>query len=312
MRRRADSPATSPPIWWSAPTAGPPSARPPAAPPEPSGPVPQQDLPWHTAPPPPLAQPIAADGCLEPTLAALAITPLPVGHWLPGTRGADGAAELWMPGPPPASAAASTSAIPAAPLDLRGPALSAAQVPAVPTRVRPSDTPSANGRPRPNVERPFAAVDPVDPAEAAQLATTFSMDYLSWDEEQPWRRSEVLRRYLPTGADTTLGWSGDGRQRADFACPGQVKFVEFCLWVDVRVRVTPYQRTDDPLGPAPETRLPDGAIWSSAPAPVAVGWQSGPSAWMRLAVPVRRHDSGGLVVDLSTIPEPDPNEGHQQ
>lgn len=312
MRRRADarpSARTAPPIWWD----GSPAAVTAAAPPSSAPAAPEQSLPWLTPTPAAVAAAFpAGERHLEPAPAGPPLTPLPAGQWLPATTGADGAGELWVPVGRSAATAPPAVAAPVAPLARHAPGLGGEPSPAIPTRVRPSDAPSSTGQPRPNVERSFAAVEPVDPAEAAQLATTFSMDYLSWDEQQPWRRSEVLRRYLPAGADTTLGWSGEGRQRAEFACPGQVRFVEFCLWVDVRVRLTPYRRTGEDPEPACEARLPDGAVWSSAPAPLAGGWEPGASAWMRLAVPVRRHDCGGLVVDLCTIPEPDPNEGHQQ
>lgn len=59
-------------------------------------------------------------------------------------------------------------------------------------------------------------------------------------------------------------------------------------------------------------RTATAACGAATPALVGGGWGPGASAWMCLAVPARRHDCGGLVVDLCTIPEPDPNEGHQQ
>jgi hypothetical protein len=77
------------------------------------------------------------------------------------------------------------------------------------------------------------------------------------------------------------------------------------LSVDVRVRVTPYEKTEEPAsGEQAEFRLPEGGRWAAAPAPEAAGWVARPSVWMRLAIPIRRHDSGELVVDLSPIPEP--------
>ncbi len=183
---------------------------------------------------------------------------------------------------------------------------------------RPADSPSPHGRSQPNVERSFAALEPVDAAEATQVAVTFAMDYTSWDEAEPTHRSEALRRYLPCGADTTLGWGGAGRQRADFAAAGALRWIGYAVLVDVRVRVTPYTHNNNdgnddgdgddghpPTSAPTPAALPARGAWSSAPAPTAPAWTAGRSFWLRLAVPVRRHDSGGLVVDLSPVPEPD-------
>ncbi|MCW0213053.1 MAG: hypothetical protein OJJ54_06825, partial [Pseudonocardia sp.] len=80
------------------------------------------------------------------------------------------------------------------------------------------------------------------PAEAAALAAAFASDYLSWDEEDPARRAQVLADYLHRSGPANLGWDGSGRQRADFALPGLVRpDGEGRLLVDVRVRVTPYR-----------------------------------------------------------------------
>jgi hypothetical protein len=143
-----------------------------------------------------------------------------------------------------------------------------------------------------------------DPAEVGALAAAFAADYLSWDEADPDRRGAALARYLPRGnpADPSLlGWSGKGRQRAEFALPGSVRGVgREVVLVDVRVRVTPYR----PLGAAPnggpgraEPRVP-GAPLAAAPAPTARGWQGLASRWVRLDVPIKR-DRGRLVVDGS-------------
>ncbi|MCF7547155.1 hypothetical protein [Pseudonocardia sp. WMMC193] len=175
------------------------------------------------------------------------------------------------------------------------------------TASRPSDSPR-NGRRRTTVDRPLRALRPIDPDEAAQLAECFALDYLSWDETLPSRRSEALRHYLPGHVDSTLGWSGSGRQRADFAAAGETVREGHWLSVDVRVRVTPYERLDEEASAEVPSELPAGARCSSAPAPEAPGWRSGPSVWMRLAIPIRRHDSGELVVDLAPISDTDYDE----
>ncbi|MGI5127125.1 hypothetical protein ACQEVB_09975 [Pseudonocardia sp. CA-107938] len=140
-----------------------------------------------------------------------------------------------------------------------------------------------------------------DPAESASLAGAFAADYLSWDEDDPQRRGRVLVDYLSSpGTDPThLGWSGRGRQRAEFALPGRVRSDgDGRTLVDVRVRVTPYRRTGRPAAGTPEwAEAPDTAgIPAVAPAPQARGWEALGSYWIRLSVPVVRC-GGRLAVD---------------
>ncbi|WP_300014522.1 hypothetical protein [Pseudonocardia sp.] len=158
-----------------------------------------------------------------------------------------------------------------------------------------------------------------DPAEAAALAAAFAVDYLSWDEDDPGRRARVLRDYLPVpGSDPAhLGWSGRGRQRAEFALPGLVRGDgEGRVLVDVRVRVTPYRAVGE-HGPEPAGPDPDVAgIPAVAPAPTGRGWRSLASYWIRINVPVAA-EGGRLVVDAweETLgedppPPPPPAEDH--
>ncbi len=139
-----------------------------------------------------------------------------------------------------------------------------------------------------------------DTAEAAALAGAFAADYLSWDEDDPERRGRVLAGYLPDpGSDPArLGWSGTGRQRADFALPGRVRpDGEGRVLVDVRVRVTPYR----PVGEhGPDRGVADdpepGGEPATAPAPTSRGWRGLPAHWIRISVPVAA-ERGRLVVD---------------
>lgn len=138
-----------------------------------------------------------------------------------------------------------------------------------------------------------------DPAEAAALAGAFAVDYLSWDEDDPDRRGRVLLDYLSAaGADPArLGWSGMGRQRAEFALPGLVRpDGDGRVLVDVRVRVTPYrsvgEHTTEPSEPDPRV----AGVPAAAPAPTGRGWRSLASCWVRLSVPITFNGTR-LVVD---------------
>ncbi|MBW0136759.1 hypothetical protein [Pseudonocardia abyssalis] len=145
---------------------------------------------------------------------------------------------------------------------------------------------------------PAVAAARPDPAEAAALAGAFAVDYLSWDEDDPGRRGLVLRDYLPSpGRDPArLGWSGSGRQRAEFALPGFVRADgEGRVLVDVRVRVTPYRAVGE-HGPDPTPDPGVAGIPAVAPAPTGRGWRSLASYWIRINVPVAV-EGERLVVD---------------
>jgi hypothetical protein len=175
----------------------------------------------------------------------------------------------------------------------------------------PADRPAPTPAPAPPLDLAFAngattwldPVAPVNPMEAAALAGAFAADYLSWDEASPNRRGQVLMQYLPSdvvGTNTSaalLGWSGKGRQRAEFSLPGAVHPDGDCrVVVDVRVRVTPYRAVGQPAEPAPAGELEVAGVPAVAPAPTARGWKSLDSYWVRMTVPIIR-DQGRLVVD---------------
>jgi len=155
-----------------------------------------------------------------------------------------------------------------------------------------------------------------DPAEAAALAGAFAVDYLSWDQDDPSRRGRVLLDYLPSaGTDPDLlGWSGRGRQRAEFALPGLVRpDGDGRVLVDVRVRITPYRSVGDHTVEVPAPDDPEPAVAgvpAAAPAPTGRGWRSLASCWIRLSVPIT-FDGSRLVVDaweetLGEQPPPPP------
>lgn len=152
---------------------------------------------------------------------------------------------------------------------------------------------------------PPASPAPIDPAEAGALAAAFAVDYLSWDEDDPGRRCRVLLGYLsgPGRDPARLGWSGTGRQRAEFALPGRARpDGDARLIVDVRVRITPYRAVGDHLPGDDREPPPTGTsrapvcVPAAAPAPTGRGWRSLASVWVRLSVPVV-HDGRRVVVD---------------
>lgn len=158
-----------------------------------------------------------------------------------------------------------------------------------------------------------------DPAASSVFAAQFAMDYLSWDEDDPQRRGVVLARYLArtTPAEAAeLGWSGSGRQRADFCLVGKIVAGterDPRVSVDVRVLVTPYMQVPikdsarRPVDPevvrAFEAGL--GGDPSAAPAPHADGWMPLASRWLRLDVTVWPLPNRQMVVlpeELSGVP----------
>ncbi|WP_226361001.1 hypothetical protein [Pseudonocardia sp. ICBG1142] len=156
----------------------------------------------------------------------------------------------------------------------------------------------------------LAAHRHVADVEAGTFAVRFACDFLSWDEDTPGRRSNVLRTYLAAGHASTLGWNGAGRQRADAPVYGRMeRRSPTTVLVEVWVRITPYHRADDST-PTETDRWPDPDMPpSSAPAPHADGWTAGAAYWLSMAVPVTRdnRDPGGrLVVNPSLIPTATP------
>jgi hypothetical protein len=192
-------------------------------------------------------------------------------------------------------------------------------LPGADDRSATNDSPSADGSPdtddgraAPTAEQDGSHagvvtwLDPVavpDPAEASALAGAFAADYLSWDQDNPDRRGQILAQYLPadlTGDASLLGWSGKGRQRSEFVLPGVVQpDGDERVMVDVRVRVTPFRQVGETgqNSVANAGELEVAGVPAVAPAPTARGWKGLDSHWVRLTVPVTR-ERGRLVVDI--------------
>ncbi|NMI01654.1 hypothetical protein HF526_30790 [Pseudonocardia sp. K10HN5] len=159
------------------------------------------------------------------------------------------------------------------------------------------------------LERSVAALEPIGDAEASAFAARFAADYLSWDEDDPSRRAQVLREYLADPATAALGWSGVGRQRAEVVLPGRtLRTPGGAVVVEVTARVVSYLRTCphpvDAGPPAGPVEPPLSAVGPScAPPPEAAGWRPGASHWARIAPPIRRDRTGRLVVDIGPAPD---------
>lgn len=237
--------------------------------------------------------------------AAVGVVPLrPQGAAGPGSR-------PWQPVLPGRQDAAAASPAPEAPPAWptpEQPAWPALPVPE-PSAARPVPEPGAPAA-APATPAPTEAARPrPDPAEAASLAAAFAADYLSWDEDDPDRRAAVLGEYLAERHPAQLGWSGRGRQRADFALPGAVRpDGPDRLLVNVRVRVTPYRAVAE-RRPAPDPLDDVAGVGRSAaaPAPTARGWRSMAAQWIQLSVAIAV-DGDRLVVDAEEQLEAAPGE----
>ena len=260
-----------------------------------------------------LTHPVSsAQAAARPSSPITELVPLHAGVRLPAADGA----QLWIPEPvpdrrPPAAAPA-TGRLPEEspqPEEVPRPDRMTGAAPPVP---------SAQPSPAWQIERSLSAWEPIGEAEAAAFAARFAADYMSWDEDDPTRRAEVLRQYLGDPRDATLGWSGTGRQRADVVLPGRtLRTRDDRLVVEVTVRVTTYERacpSPAPADPPAEGRehprgdepLPANAVGrSSAPDPYSPRWRVVSTHWARLAPPISRDQTGRLVVDIPPAPNPE-------
>jgi hypothetical protein len=113
------------------------------------------------------------------------------------------------------------------------------------------------------------------------LARGFAAAYLTCDEDDPLARGRALAGYLP-GHDvatlTRLGWSGRGRNAADFVLHDATTREGTRLIVHLRSRVRGYRSG-------------------------GTGWEVGQRWWTRLQVPVCTAH-GRLVIDTARLTEP--------
>lgn len=164
-------------------------------------------------------------------------------------------------------------------------------------------SPPGNERPRRTLTAvaPEVAAGPgaVGDLEAAAFAGRFVAEFLSWDEDDPARRAEVLRPLLRDPSGATLGWSGCGRQRVETVLPGRtLRTPDGGVIVEVTARVRSFRRS----GPRPDVTPADpdtqAAGGSCCPPDSSPGWVPAEATWTRVAPPVVRMPCGELRIDL--------------
>ncbi|MGE0346618.1 MAG: hypothetical protein AB7N73_12450 [Gemmatimonadales bacterium] len=142
----------------------------------------------------------------------------------------------------------------------------------------------------------------VDEQEGSAFAARFAAEFLSWDEDNPSLRTEVLRHLLRDPRGATLGWSGAGRQRAELVLVGRtLRTPGGALVVEVTVRVQSFQRVRPRPAPQP-LAAPADPERSCCPPAASADWVAGASSWARVAPPVVRDETGELKVDLGLPP----------
>lgn len=125
-------------------------------------------------------------------------------------------------------------------------------------------------------------------AQAQQVATRFASEYLSFSEDDPQSRQQVLAELLPSGADATAGWDGHGRQGVLAVVPGEVRHVDDThAVVRIEARVQPFTR------------------------PAGTGrWEAGEPGWRSLAVAVAVVDDQVVITGLPAFVGRQPPPGY--
>ena len=179
-------------------------------------------------------------------------------------------------------------------------------------RAVPRPPPSATGGARTGWggnagRRPSARPPP------SRIATRFTADVLSWDEDAPEVRAAALRAYAGDphdgGNTAAAGWDGRGRQRVDLVLPPEevLRLATGELVVSLTARVVTYFRTaavwSDPTltgSGAHASAVPRDAVApAAAPSPDTPGWAAAQAYWVTISTVVHRTEAGHLVVELA-------------
>jgi hypothetical protein len=148
---------------------------------------------------------------------------------------------------------------------------------------------------------------------AVAIATRFTADVLSWDEDAPEVRAAALGAYASSphegGNTVAAGWDGRGRQRVDLVLPPDevLRLATGELLVSLTARVVTYFRTatiwSDPTvtgSGAHASAVPrDTVAPAAAPPPDTPGWAAAQAYWVTISTVVHRTDGGDLVVGLA-------------
>ena len=153
----------------------------------------------------------------------------------------------------------------------------------------------------------------VSKTAAVAIATRFTADVLSWDEDAPEVRAAALAAYADDphhGRNTAAaGWDGRGRQRVDLVLPPEqvLRLATGELVVSLTARVVTYLCTaaiwSDPTvtrSGAHASAVPRDAVApAAAPSPDTPGWAATQAFWVTISTVVHRTDAGHLVVGLA-------------
>ena len=170
-----------------------------------------------------------------------------------------------------------------------------------------ADLPTGKAEPaRALIGEDVAALAPICDDQARGFAARFTADYLSWDEDAPQVRWQVLATYYADPAAAVLGWTGCGRQHVDLVIPGVViRLSPQRLVVQTTARIVLHERIGPSSRPnrAPDELAPPppGLQWAAASAPGAGSWRATATAWAELHVPVGRGADGGLEVQPRSV-----------
>jgi hypothetical protein len=153
----------------------------------------------------------------------------------------------------------------------------------------------------------------VSKTAAVAIASRFTADVLSWNEDAPEVRTAALGAYTGDnnngGNTAAAGWDGRGRQRVDLVLPPQevLRLATGELLVSLTARVMTYVRTaaiwSDPTmtgSGAQASAVPRHAVASAAaPSPDTPGWAAAQAYWVTISTVIHRTEAGHLMVELA-------------